>query len=336
VRKLPRFSVALRVALAGLLAWVFLVMAYGRTLGPISSILMVAPLVVVPLGLGATRPTAMWVCVASVPAAASLVIRAQNDSRNTIAVVLASCWALVTTTLAAQVGLRWLIKPTQPRFAPSYVLHVAALVELCVASIWLVAACLRIELLGFSKPIVLLTAVHFHFAGFGACTVAVIRMKRAQSDAQRLWAARIAVVILGASPLVAIGHLTIGAIELLGGLLLTVGIWSAAAIGWKQASGQTKVIRVLMIMAALAPVIPMLFAIQYGLTRVTDLNQIPFNTIALIHGGLNAFGFLGANLLAENLLQRNSNVATPLLQTFGIEMAWVDATPDARRVSKGR
>jgi hypothetical protein len=48
----------------------------------------------------------------------------------------------------------------------------------------------------------------------------------------------------------------------------------------------------------------MLFAIHYGITRISDLQQIRYSTIALVHGGLNAFGFLAANLAAERFSQK--------------------------------
>jgi hypothetical protein len=41
----------------------------------------------------------------------------------------------------------------------------------------------------------------------------------------------------------------------------------------------------------------MLLAMQFGLGRVIPIAQIPFETIALVHGSLNLLGFLGANPL---------------------------------------
>jgi YndJ-like protein len=301
VHLLSTISRPVQLAVAGLCVWFALVGLHGGTLGPIGSLLMLAPLVVVPLGLGAIRPQAMWICIGSIPAVASLVLRAHSDSRSLLAVALAACWATATGTVAILVGVQWLVKPVEARFNANYLLQLVALIELFVAAIWLVAACLRIELLGFSQTIVLLTAVHFHFAGFGACSVALVRRRRSTSAGQQRWATTFAVLVLSASPVVAIGHLTVGALELLGGTLLTIGIWGVAAIGWRQSASETGFLRGLMVVGALAPIVPMLFALQYGLTRVSDVQQISFNTITLIHGGLNAFGFLSANLLAEQL-----------------------------------
>jgi YndJ-like protein len=203
--------------------------------------------VVVPLGLGAIRPQALWICIASIPAVASLVLRAHSDSRSLLAVALAACWATATGTVAILVGVQWLVKPVEARFNANYLLQLVALIELFVAAVWLVAACLRIELLGFSQAIVLLTAVHFHFAGFGACSVALVRRRRSTSAGQQRWATTFAVLVLSASPVVAIGRLTVGALELLGGTLLTIGIWGVAAIGWRQSASETGFIRGLMV-----------------------------------------------------------------------------------------
>ncbi len=286
------------VGALGIVAWLVLVALQGRQLGVIASLLATGPMIVVPLGLASLRPLAVGMCVAAPAAVAALILHGATDDVSRPAVAMASLWLIATSAVAIPAGIRWLKLSNAKRFSLDAFLPVAALVELAVAAAWMVAVTLRIELLGFSQAIVMLTSVHFHMAGFGACTVAVVRMRAAQSPFEEKWSGRAALLVLGASPTVAIGHLAAGALELTGGILLTAGVWIVAYLGWRESKLHKGPKRVLLIVGALAPVVPMLLALHYGLTRVSDIEQISFRTIGLIHGGLNAFGFLAANLMA--------------------------------------
>jgi YndJ-like protein len=285
----------------GLFAWFAVIALEGPRLGVTAALLAVAPLVVIPLGFAAIRPHETWICFAAPAAVFALVLRASTDEVSRPAVVMASVWFLATFSIAFPAAWVWLRGTANRRFSLEVLLPLAAILELTTAAAWLVAATLRIELLGFSETIVLLTAVHFHFAGFGACVVTVTRMRNAVSINERKWAGRAGVLVLGASPVVAVGHLTIGALELLGGILLTSGVWIVSYLGWREAFRSVGLVRVLLIVGALSPVVSMLFALHYGLTRVSGLQPVAFSTIAWIHGGLNAFGFIIANLIAFDI-----------------------------------
>jgi YndJ-like protein len=318
------------IGVLGLSVWAITMLGAGSQLGIIRSLLLVGPLMIVPLGLASIQPSAAWKSLFGLAVLPALIISSGSDDRRVAAVALAGAWLLATIAIALPPISSWLAHPIGNRFALNNLLPLAAVAELVVAASWLVAATMQIELLGFSRTIVLLTAVHFHMAGFGACTVAVIRMRNAATDAERRWAGRGALLVLGASPVVAIGHLTAGALELTGGILLTAGVWIIAYLGWRESKrsplsqsiespddrpfglaplATRSIVRVLLIIGASSPVVPMLFAIHYGITRISDLQQIRYSTIALIHGGLNAFGFLAANLEAEFLRQRVSKVS---------------------------
>jgi YndJ-like protein len=286
------------VGALGIVAWLALIALQGSQLGVISSLLAVGPLIVVPLGLASIRPTAVGMCAATPAVIVAIVLRAQSDNVRPVAVIGAAIWMLAAASVSVPMAIRWLIRPPSDRFALNTLLPIAALIELTVAAVWLVAATLQIELLGFSKTIVLLTAVHFHMAGFGACSVAIVRLRGATNESERRWLTWAAVLVLGASPVVAIGHLTFGALELFGGILLTTGVWGLAFFGFRKSRTSSGIVRVLLIIGALAPFAPMLLALHYGLTRVSDIEQVSYQTIAIIHGGLNAFGFLTANLMA--------------------------------------
>ncbi|MGB8861889.1 MAG: YndJ family transporter, partial [Ilumatobacteraceae bacterium] len=95
-------------------------------------------------GRGATATTAArWVAAASLLA-----------PRGVVAGLLAALWLLAT------VGLSW-----RHRRAP--LTHLVTVAWLPTAAAWLMADRLGIRPLGFSSHLVMLTAAHFHHAGFG-------------------------------------------------------------------------------------------------------------------------------------------------------------------------
>ncbi len=285
----------------GLVTWFVVVLLEGPRLGVISSLLALGPLVVVPLGFAAIRPNDTWVCIGIPAAVFAIVLRSGSSEVNRMAVAMASVWLAIVASVFLPAGYVWATRTGGKRFVLDVFLPLAALAELTVAATWLLASTLQIELLGFSATIVLLTSVHFHFAGFGACVVAVTRMRGATTEKEQTWSGRAALLVLFASPVVAIGHLTVGAFELLGGVLLTAGVWIVSFLGWRECRRSTGVVRALLMFGALSPLVSMLFALHYGLTKVTGLQQIPYAKIALIHGGLNAFGFIIANLIAADV-----------------------------------
>src|SRR5581483_1076477 len=95
-------------------------------------------------------------------AAAATISFLLNEGK--IAAELASLW-LVFTILVALFGLGRLIQ--RPTGFEQFCV-VAAALYLPVGGTWLVASRLGYRPLGFSTAIVLLTAMHFHYAGFAA------------------------------------------------------------------------------------------------------------------------------------------------------------------------
>jgi hypothetical protein len=293
----------------GLLGWALLAVAFADRLGRIDTLLLVAPLVIVPLGL----PTLVRRCgdralpLGSLCAAVAIVVRAGSDDRRALAVAAAAVWLLTVTIPAINAAVVW-FGSGDDRFDLSVLLDAAARVFLVVGASWLVLACLRGEWLGFGDTIVLLTAVHFHVAGFGLSTLARHRYRLApvRSRERRIATAGGWMTILGI-PAVAIGHLTVGFLELVGATVMTGAAWCAAgatslaAARMKRSTDRANILATLLIISALSPVAPMLLALHYGLSRATSIAPLPYDTIALIHGTLNVLGFVGLGLVAAIL-----------------------------------
>jgi hypothetical protein len=247
--------------------------------------------VVVPLGL---RPIASptfhlvgpWL-VGSVPAALSLWL-----PRGRIAASLAGGYAVMTVALAA-IGLRrWVAGRS---LAPRELALLTALVAPSVAGGALVAERLGVALFGFDLPVLSLTVAHFHFAGFAAALIAALVCANTREDA----VARAAALCVPAGVLVVlVGFFTGTTVELVGTVVLTVGMWLVGWLTWSQRRGADRVARVLFAVAAAVPFASMALAIQWALGRSFELPHLSVTWMAATHGAANAVGFALCSILA--------------------------------------
>jgi hypothetical protein len=135
-------------------------------LGIIEVLFLLGPWVVVPLGADLLRgegnskssPVRDWILIA---AAALTTVSFFLDNR-TAAAWFACAWLLVCAAFAGD-GLRRFVMSGTKSF--TQFCFAAGEGYLLVAGAWLVASRAGLRPLAFHEPIVLLTAVHFHFAG---------------------------------------------------------------------------------------------------------------------------------------------------------------------------
>jgi hypothetical protein len=287
--------------------------------GVLDALLCAGPLLVVPRGLRALgeRPIVRWVLsVSGVFAAAAVVLRAVTDTRSSAAVALSAVWLVAcgwfaATRRADAVALGAALWGARRRRADSergsapivdLSLRVSAAAFLVVGASWLSLATLRIPVLGFPETLVLLTAVHFHMAGFGLCALARLRVSDAAIGSlreRRLLTAG-SVTVVAATGLVAVGHLTVGVLEFVGALTMACGVGLLALGTSLQAErADTALSRRLLIVSALAPAMPMVLAVHYGLNQVVSVQPLAYTTIAFFHGAVNVFGMLLPGLSAR-------------------------------------
>src|SRR6266849_4589854 len=163
----------------GAVVWVFLTMlaAMGKApLGVIELLFLFAPLVVVPLGLALGRlvaPLELRVIDRTArilqPVAAALVIGSFWFSPGWKAGALAGPW-LIVSGLVALAGIASLVRD-RSRSLAALAVNVGR-IDLGIAGYWLVLSRLGSRPLGVQEPIVLLTAVHFHYTGFATSLLA--------------------------------------------------------------------------------------------------------------------------------------------------------------------
>src|SRR5580698_4952250 len=126
--------------------------------------------------------------------AASLTTVSFFLDNRTAAAWFAGSWLLVCAAFAGDGLRRFVISGTN-----SFTQFCFAVGEgyLLVAGAWLVASRAGLQVFSFHEPIVLLTAVHFHFAGFASAVLAglVVQASVADSGNRLLRGACLAVVL---------------------------------------------------------------------------------------------------------------------------------------------
>ena len=269
-----------------------------------AALFVLAPLVLVPLllrpllldtaeagldGLGRTLIWAQLPCALPLP----LALMLEPGSAAMLACLPWAGW----TALAAGAGARRLIQLLRRRGAAGLVdgelALAAALGFPLVGSAWLLADRLGLTPLGFSPLIVLLTAVHFHHAGFTLPAAAGL-LTRWRSDQRRWRFAALAVVV--AVPLTAAGITASPLIELLGAALTTLaGLFVASGL-LLRARSLPVLPSLLSALAGAALLAAMVLAGTYALAEYRGLAWPDIPTMLRLHGAVNALGFglLGA------------------------------------------
>jgi hypothetical protein len=296
--------------LVGSFVWVALALASFSPrvhLGIIEVLFLLGLWIVVPLGAdlvrGAGAPGVSvsgavrdWVLFT----AALLTTASFFLDNRTVAAWFASSWLLVCAGFAGD-GLRRLVTSGMRSF--TQFCFAAGEGYLLVAGAWLVASRAGWQLLAFREPIVLLTAVHFHFAGFASAVLAGLTYERFRASKWKatLQLAVLAVVcgpaILGLAfllgpkvKLVAALLIALGQLGLAGGMLRTaivaktsVGRWLLFVAGASVAAG--------MFLAAV-------WAIgEYPLQAFVNIRQM-----AEFHGVLNSVGFVVCGMIGWRVL----------------------------------
>jgi hypothetical protein len=182
----------------------------------------------------------------------------------------------------------------------------AGLIYLPVAGAWLVVYRLGVQPFGYGEIIILLTVVHFHFAGFAAPIIAGMNGRvLASRDHPRQLFAIAAFAIVGAMPLVAAGITLTPVLGLFGTLLLSIGLILLAVltIGWVRPAISHPKRKILLILGALSSCLAMVLASLYSYSLATHTLILTIPMMAKSHGILNAFGFVAINLFVWSRIE---------------------------------
>ena len=293
---------AKRSAATGVIVWLItllLTTADSEQAELVHKVLFWAVVVIVPLGLSvvADGSSLYRLVVFAQPVAALFTIASFFVQKGVLSAALASAW-LILNILIALLGL---VRLTRRGFHRIEELSVdAGLLYLPVAGGWLVIYRLGIQPFDFGEMIVLLTAVHFHFAGFATPIIAGMNGRvLARRDYPRGVYGLSVVALVSAMPLVAAGITFSPWIGFAGALLLTLGLVLLAVLtfGWVAPSITSKAWRTLLLIGAIASCAAMVLACLYAYSVATQTLIITIPGMAMTHGLLNAFGFVTCSLL---------------------------------------
>ena len=269
----------------------------------IHKVVFFAVLVVVPLGLSVVGPAEQKglslykLTVFAQPVAALLTVASFFFEKGVLSAALASAWFILDILIA----LYGLARLTSRGFHPLEELSIdAGLLYLPIAGVWLVIYRLGIQPFDFGEIIVVLTAVHFHFAGFATPIIAGMSGRvLARLDYPRRVYTAVVFALVAAMPLVAAGITFSPWIGFAGALLLTLGLVLLAMLnlGWVAPSINSKAWRALLSIGAISSCAAMVLACLYAYSVATQTLIITIPGMAMTHGLLNAFGFVTCSLL---------------------------------------
>ncbi len=282
----------------------------GGDMGLAARVLLFAVLVLVPLAislalpLDSSGPTASLyrVAVFLQPIGAGAAVVAFFVPTGLRAALLCLPWLAV----AAVVSLLGFLRAVSRGFRPLEELCVdAGLMYLALGGGWLVVSRYGANPLGFGDLIVLLTAMHFHYAGFLApllIGLAGRALPESRGRARQLFAL-FALGILGGPALVAAGITLSPTLEVVAVFLLAASLTgvSLLILFTVVPAVERRAARALLAVSAFSVATAMGFAAAYGVGEFTGTTVVTISRMAQLHGWLNAVGFGLCGLLGWRL-----------------------------------
>jgi hypothetical protein len=217
--------------------------------------------------------------------AAALLAISFAGSAGPVAGILAVPWAAVAM-ITALGRLAFAARRGLTRDRGASIGLDAAAAFLVVGSVAAVLSRLGVRPFGFGEPVVLLTAVHFHVAGFVLTTVAVRAGDRSSA------ARRVAVpLLLAGIPATAFGFLGADGIGLAGAWLVAAGGIVVGAAHLELALHSDSSDRWLAAVAGLSLAVTMPLAVGWATASYAGLPFLPIGAMAATHGALSVAGF---------------------------------------------
>jgi hypothetical protein len=286
----------------------------GQTLQPLGAVLAVAAVCLAPGGRAGFMAGG-WMVVCGVMAGAGVI--------ELGSVALGSRAEIENLTGGAPVATRVLPASTQVVAVPSRLSRIAGCVactDLAVGGAWLVASRVGWRPMGIQEPIGLLTAVHFHFAGFATAMIALATLRFAEvrfagRDGMLRWLRCVVVLVLGMPFLVAAGFVISPGLKMVAAMVFSASVAGLAGFIWMCAKtphfsqttremghpGTERVedgtARGFLRVAAGAVFAGMVLSGTYAVADFVKSELLPIPRMASTHGVLNAVGFCLLGLL---------------------------------------
>ena len=306
--KISRTSAIVGAAVWAILLFIRTSPSYETEL--IDKILLLGVLVIVPLGMSLVatldqsgKQVLLYrLALRAQPFGAAAAVASFFVEQGTRSALLGALW-LVVTALIGLFGLWRLL--FRGLLTADEICIVAGLIYLLVGGMWLVMSRLGMQPLGFGDTIVLLTAVHFHFAGFAAPILAGLagRIINGRGAARQLFQFA-AVGIIAGTPIVATGITFSPLVAFIGAIVISLGLFLLAIVVlvWVIRSVGSLPAQLLLGVSAGSSAFGMVLACLYAYSLVTKTLIIDIPHMAMTHGVVNAFGFALCGLLAWSLV----------------------------------
>ena len=301
-------------AIAGAVVWT--VMLFLRTSASpetelINKILVLGILVIVPLGLSLVstpdrnnlHALPYRLAVLAQPFGAICGFASFFLEQGWPAAALAAAWFVVTCAIAL-FGL-WRLLPRGLRPIEEVSID-AGLIFLPVGGVWFMMSRLGIQPIGFGDTIVLLTAVHFHFAGYAAPILAGLagRTIGRQGSARKLLGVGVVSIVTGIW-FVAAGITLAPRLALAGAIVISTGLVLLAVIvvACVLPSLRSRTAQILLLVSSISSTFAMCLACAYAYSIVTKTVILDIPQMAMAHGIVNAFGFALCGLVGWSMVE---------------------------------
>ena len=276
-------------------------------IGAIELMFLFAPLVIVPLGMELARTIGVDTPLTRFarrvqPIAAVLAVVAVWLPPGRPAGGLACGWMVVclAMTVAALIDLTSLA--TRPDRGIRSAIHriplAVAQLDLAVGGAWLVASRFGSRPMGIQEPIGLLTAVHFHYAGFATAMIAAALLQFTSQHEQHRWLSWLVGIVVSMPIIVALGFVISPQLKLGAAVLFSAAVAVLAVVLRASAKRlDSGTARVLFHVASASVFAGMVLSTAYAVADFRGSDVLPIPQMARTHGILNAVGFCLPGLL---------------------------------------
>jgi hypothetical protein len=282
-------------------------------LGPIEVLFLLAPLVHVPLGLrvvqdlrGEFSPFGR-LAIPVLPLGAVAAAASFWPRTGISAGLLAGGWLLICLLAAGEGLVHFFCGGYR---SPAGFCISAGLLYLAVGGVWLVLSRLGATPMHFAEPIILLTAVHFHFTGFALPVITAATGRAVATRSPRCAFASL-------FPYVAAGIVG-GPAILAGGFVFGSPLWKLVAALFLAAicvvlavllfavvpQIEPRTAQILVCVSAASLIVGMVLAGAYVIGDFTERYWLLIPRMARLHGTTNAIGFAFCGLLGWALAYR--------------------------------
>ncbi len=291
------------VSLAGALAWALLAALAGSgraPLGVIELLSLFAPLVAVPLGLALIGtvstpglPSVERAARAAQPLAALSLLLGFWRGPGIVAGLLAIPWAMVggAVALSGLSGLR-------TRISLATIVGGIARIDLGIAAAFLLLSRFGIPL-RFQEPIVLLTAVHFHYSGFATSAIALAGLSFAERSRTHRRSWQLVALAVALLPFcLAAGFVISPILKVVSAVVFSTAVALLALLLLLESTDfHSRTARIFIRVAGAFITTGMALAATYAVGEYLHRNWLTIPRMASTHGWMNALGFAMPALL---------------------------------------